>query len=102
ANSTTQPLSYVPLHTLQYPSSIPLNSLNSMIANPSQSEIFRFEIPGVRIIVIPTSSPFANLTDLDAQNLFQQDYTNYSNNIFTDNLQQQNSNESFNFNNFSG
>ena len=57
----------MPQHTLQNPSSTPLNSLNTMIANPSQSEIFRFEIPGFRIIVIPTSSPFANLTDLDAQ-----------------------------------
>jgi hypothetical protein len=62
-DSATQPLSYAP----QYIDQTPLNSLNAMIV---QSEIFRFEIPGFKIIIIPASSPLANL---DMQN--QQDYT---------------------------
>jgi hypothetical protein len=67
-NGNAQPLSSAQQYTDQNISST-LNSLNTMIANSSQSEIFRFEIPGFQIIIIPTS-PHANV---DMQN--QQDYT---------------------------
>jgi hypothetical protein len=46
-----QPLSNAQQYTDQNISST-LNSLNTMIANSSQSEIFRFEIPGFQIIII--------------------------------------------------
>jgi hypothetical protein len=66
ANSATQPLYYAPQYADQYISS-PLNTLN----NSSQSGIFRFEIPGFNIIIVPTSSPPANL---DMHNQFQHDH----------------------------
>ncbi|CAB4427070.1 unnamed protein product [Rhizophagus irregularis] len=64
------------------------------------SEIFRFNIPGFKIIVIPNS---VNLANLDLQNLFPQDSNP---NIVTENSQthSQNTfglNDSFDFNNFS-
>jgi hypothetical protein len=51
----------------------------------TNSEIFRFEIPGFKIIItcIPTTS---SLVNLDMQNQFQQ---NYSSNIVNDNSQTQ-------------
>ena len=57
-----------------------------MIANNS----YHFEIPGFKIIVIPTpissiSSPYSNLNNLDMQNQFQQDYVPWD--IITDNSQ---------------
>ncbi|CAB5216740.1 uncharacterized protein OCT59_026477 [Rhizophagus irregularis] len=63
------------------------------------SEIFRLNIPGFKIIVIPNSVDLANL---DLQNLFPQDSNP---NIVTENLQthSQNTfglNDSFDFNNF--
>ncbi|CAB4397540.1 unnamed protein product [Rhizophagus irregularis] len=105
---TTQLLPHAP--TAPYDSyniSSPLSSLN-MIYNSSQShsEVFRFEIPGFKIIIIPNSSPhsslYANLDNLDIQNQSQQAFT--SPNVVIDNSQiqfQQDSNESFtNSNNF--
>jgi hypothetical protein len=51
----------------------PLGSFNMASINPSQSEIFSFDIPGFKIIIIPT--------------LPQQDnsYFNYSSSDITDN-----------------
>ncbi|CAG8652855.1 uncharacterized protein OCT59_005103 [Rhizophagus irregularis] len=84
--TTTQSLSYEPQytsHTSSHDSHIasPLNSLN-MITNSSQinrSDIFKFEIPGFKIVVIPTSSTtsssYANLNNFDTQNQVQQGYT---------------------------
>lgn len=43
------------------------------INNP---QMFRFEIPGFEITIVPTSSPFVNLNNLDMQNHFQQDLSN--------------------------
>ncbi|PKY57694.1 hypothetical protein RhiirA4_478941 [Rhizophagus irregularis] len=47
----------------------PLGSFNMTGINPSQSEILSFDIPGFKIIVIPTFSPQDNT------------YLNYSSNI---------------------
>ncbi|RGB43896.1 hypothetical protein C1646_749104 [Rhizophagus diaphanus] len=76
--TTTQSFSYEPQYTshTSHDSHItsPLNSLN-MITNSSQinrSDIFKFEIPGFKIVVIPTSSTisssYANLNNFDTQN----------------------------------
>ncbi|GBC10656.1 hypothetical protein RclHR1_00980033 [Rhizophagus clarus] len=103
---TTQPSPYAPQYNSHnsydnYDNSFQLNSFN-MIPNSSQShsEVFRFEIPGFKIIIIPNSSPYSslytNLDNLDAQIQSQQVFT--SPNIVIDNSQtqlQQNSNESF-------
>lgn len=81
--ATTQSLSYEPQYTSHdgHIISSPLNSLN-MITNSSQinrSDIFKFEIPGFKIVVIPTSSttssPYTNLNNFDTQNQVQQGYT---------------------------
>ncbi|RGB44068.1 hypothetical protein C1646_660937 [Rhizophagus diaphanus] len=74
------------------------SSVNS--PQPNNSEIFRLNIPGFRIVVIPNS---VNLANLDLQNLFPQDSNP---NIVTGNSQtySQNTfdlNDSFDFNNFS-
>ncbi|PKY42178.1 hypothetical protein RhiirA4_504136 [Rhizophagus irregularis] len=74
------------------------SSVNS--PQPDNSEIFRLNIPGFKIIVIPNS---INLANLDLQNLFPQDSNP---NIVTENSQtySQNTfdlNDSFDFNNFS-
>ncbi|CAB5373699.1 hypothetical protein RhiirA1_471185 [Rhizophagus irregularis] len=57
---------YVPQHNspLQFQNNF--SSVNS--PQPNNSEIFRLNIPGFRIIVIPNS---VNLANLDLQNLFQ-------------------------------
>ena len=65
-------------------SSLPSNPLN-MTFNPPQmptsnSEIFRFMIPGFQIVVIPMTSPFANLSNFDMQYQFQQDHAFSSHN----------------------
>jgi hypothetical protein len=85
--------SYTPQQSNYYVNSSPLN-----INNP---RIFRFEIPGFEIVVIPTTptTSFSNSANLNMQNQFQQDQTQFQ-------QQQQNSrgvNGSFiNFNNFRG
>ncbi|RIA98557.1 hypothetical protein C1645_749666 [Glomus cerebriforme] len=57
-------------------SSLPIN-LADMTINPqtNDSEIFRFMIPGFQTVIIPTSSPLTNLSDVDMQYQFQQDHT---------------------------
>uniref|UniRef100_U9TRP2 Protein kinase domain-containing protein n=1 Tax=Rhizophagus irregularis (strain DAOM 181602 / DAOM 197198 / MUCL 43194) TaxID=747089 RepID=U9TRP2_RHIID len=76
------------------------NNFSSVnIPQMDNSEIFRFNIPSFKIIVIPNS---VNLANLDIQNLFPQDSTP---NIVTENSQtySQNTfglNDSFDFNNF--
>jgi hypothetical protein len=105
---TTQPFPHPSQYTPQYNSydiSPPFSSPN-MIPNSFQnhSEVFRFEIPGFKIIIIPNFSPnSSNLDNLDTQN---QSQVFTSPNIATDNSQtrfQQNSNESLtNINNFNG
>src|ERR1044072_7062684 len=70
STSTTQSSYYAPQYANRG-----TPSLNTNFSQSNNSEIFRFEIPGFKIIVIPTSSPFANLTNLDMQNQFQQDYS---------------------------
>ncbi|RIA98582.1 hypothetical protein C1645_812646 [Glomus cerebriforme] len=93
ANQTTQPSSYTPQYTGDQHQSIslPVESLN-MIANNSYQtnpfEIFRFEIPGFKIIIIPTISSYVNLNNLDMQNQLQPDH-HLTTNIFTDNSQTQ-------------
>ena len=76
-NNGTQLLSNMPQH--QQNSSLPLNSFNTMVVDPSQANnsesVFNFEIPGFRIKIIvtptsPTSFPFAN------SNQFQHTYSN--------------------------
>ena len=52
-------------------SSLPDNSFNPSQIPINYSEIFRFVIPGFQIVVIPTSSPFADLNDFDIQYQFQ-------------------------------
>ena len=120
-NYEQQPMFYNE-HATSTLQSYPTNSSNSghnvnssplinfpQINNP---EIFRFEIPGFKIVVVPTTlttSPCSNLTNLNMQNHLQ-DHT--FSNIITYNSQsqfqqqQRNSldvNESFiNFNNFRG
>ncbi|CAG8636953.1 uncharacterized protein OCT59_026479 [Rhizophagus irregularis] len=88
-------------HAPQYNS--PLEDIqfqnNSYTLQTDNSEIFRLNIPGFKIIVIPN---FVNLANLDLQNLFPQDSNP---NIVTGNSQtySQNTidlNDSFNFNNF--
>jgi len=98
--SATQSSSYAPPQYTSSHVSLPLNSPNMITTNPSQtnhSEILRFEIPGFKIIIIPTSSPtpplYGNLNNLDTQNQFQQDYA--SSNVVADN-----SNPQIQFNNF--
>jgi hypothetical protein len=60
------------------------SSLNTNSSQANNSEIFQFEIPGFKIFVVPTSSPFANLTNLDTmQNQFQQDYTYSTPSLYT-------------------
>ncbi|CAB4374109.1 hypothetical protein RhiirA5_482856 [Rhizophagus irregularis] len=39
-------------------------------------QMFRFEIPGFEIIIVPTSPPFVNLNNLDMENHLQQDLSN--------------------------
>ena len=55
--------------------SLPPDSLNMTIINPSRSEIVSFDIPGFKIIIVPTSTSS------------QQDntYLNYSSSGITDN-----------------
>jgi Fe-S cluster assembly iron-binding protein IscA len=65
-------------HAPQY-SNQDTSSLNTNSSRANNSESFQFETPGLKIIVVPTSSPFANLNNFDTmQNQFQQDYI-YSN-----------------------
>ncbi len=74
-----------------------INSFNMNINShqPNNSEIFRFEIPGFKIIIIPVPSPIENLN-------VQDDLNNISSNIIINNPQTE-FNESFsNDNNFSG
>ncbi|GBC10651.1 hypothetical protein RclHR1_00980028 [Rhizophagus clarus] len=108
---TTQPLAHTPQHDSYNSYDIPfsINSLN-MIPNSSQSHsrVFKFEVPGYKIIIMPNSSPYSslytNLDNLDTQIQSQQVFT--SPKIVVDNSQtqlQQNSNESFNnFSNLHG
>ncbi|CAB4477388.1 hypothetical protein RhiirA5_459558 [Rhizophagus irregularis] len=65
ASTLTSPLSYDPQYVSpQHPigpqqtveNIPPLGSFNMTCINPSQSEIFSFDIPGFKIIVIPTFS----------------------------------------------
>ncbi|CAB4427068.1 unnamed protein product [Rhizophagus irregularis] len=84
-----------PLDDIQFQNNF--SSVNS--SQTDNSEIFRLNIPGFKIIVIPNS---VNLANLDLQNLFSQDSNP---NIVTENLQthSQNTfglNDSFDFNNF--
>ncbi|RGB21843.1 hypothetical protein C1646_777146 [Rhizophagus diaphanus] len=84
-----------PLDDIQFQDNF--SSVNS--PQTDNSEIFRLNIPGFKIIVIPNS---VNLDNLDLQNLFPQDSIP---NIVTENSQtySQNTfdlNDSFNFNNF--
>ncbi|PKY58005.1 hypothetical protein RhiirA4_511443 [Rhizophagus irregularis] len=87
-------------HAPQYNSPLDIqfqNNFNTL--QTDNSEIFRLNIPGFKIIVIPNS---VNLANLDLQNLFPQDSNP---NIVTENLQthSQNTfglNDSFDFNNF--
>ena len=79
STSKSYPSSYFP----QYDHPIenippPLNGLNMTTINPSQSEIFSFDIPGFKIIVIPTFPQQDNI------------YSNYSSDInhITDNQYQ--------------
>ncbi|CAB4395010.1 unnamed protein product [Rhizophagus irregularis] len=89
---------YTPQHNspLQFQNNF--TSINS--PQMGNSEIFRLNIPGFKIIVIPNS---VNLVNLDLQNIFQQDPNP---NIVTENPQTdfQNTfdylNDSFDFNNF--
>ena len=69
-------------------SSLPDNFFNMDFNPPPQmptndSDIFRFAFPGYQIIVIPTSSPFANLNNFDMQCQFQQDqaFSSYTTSI---------------------
>ncbi|GBB95793.1 hypothetical protein RclHR1_02610030 [Rhizophagus clarus] len=99
-----QPLPHAPQYAPQY-NSYSYPSLNSINMIPNSSEVFRFEIPGFKIIIIPNSSPYSSLyTNLDNLDQPRQVFT--PPNIVIDNSQtqlQQNSNESFiNFNNFHG
>ena len=74
-NNETQPSLSMSQHQdiNQNPPSLPLNSMiaDSSQANNSES-VFNLEIPGfkIKIIITPTSSPFANL------NQFQHTYSN--------------------------
>src|SRR4051794_11181723 len=76
----------------------------SLLNYPQTNETFTFEIPGFKIIVVPTTSPIANY---NMQNQIQQDL-NYSNNatdISHTQLHQQNQNSlglNDNFNDFRG
>ncbi|PKB99120.1 hypothetical protein RhiirA5_505876 [Rhizophagus irregularis] len=84
-----------PLDDIQFQNNF--SSVNS--PQPDNSEIFRLNIPGFKIIVIPNS---VNLANLDLQNLFPQDSNP---NIVTENSQtySQNTfdlNDSFDFSNF--
>ena len=74
-------------------SSLPDNSLNMTFNSPQiPSGIFRFEIPGFQIVVIPTSSPFADLNDSDMQLQFQQDdFSSYASSICPPQLNQEQS-----------
>ena len=91
---------------LQNPSQNPPQYIQSpcpsFLNYPQTNETFTFEIPGFRIIVVPTTPPIANNNSM--QNQAQQDL-NYSN-IVTDisqtQFQQQNSLNLNNFNNFHG
>lgn len=70
--------------------------------NVNHPEIFRFDIPGFQIVIIPVSSPLACLNNLNMQDQFQHDHTylNYSSpNIITNNSQPQF--QQSNYNNFS-
>ncbi|PKY42179.1 hypothetical protein RhiirA4_504137 [Rhizophagus irregularis] len=86
-------------HAPQYNSDIQNNFSSVNPPQPDNSEIFRLNIPGFKIIIIPNS---VNLANLDLQNLFPQDSNP---NIVTENSQtySQNTidlNDSFDFNNF--
>jgi hypothetical protein len=67
-------------HTNHISSPSPFNSLN-MVTNSFQinhSDVFKFEIPGFKIVIIPTfstTSSYTNLNNFDEQNQFQQGYT---------------------------
>jgi hypothetical protein len=78
----------LPRSVMDTVSSLPYNFFNidfnpdnffNMDFNPppqiptNDPEIFRFAIPGFQIIVIPTSSPFANLSNFDIQCQLQQE-----------------------------
>ncbi|CAB4477390.1 hypothetical protein RhiirA1_508482 [Rhizophagus irregularis] len=84
-STLTSPLSYAP--SPQHPidpigpqqtveNIPPLDSFNMTSINPSQSEILSFDIPGFKIIVIPTFFPQDNT------------YLNYSSNITNTQFQQ--------------
>ncbi|GBB84884.1 hypothetical protein RclHR1_11470005 [Rhizophagus clarus] len=88
-NSTTQHYStttssYTPQyigHNVNYNSSQFIQNVSPQFNFPqtNNSQLFRFEIPGFEIIIIPTSSSFVNLNNLNMQNHqnhFQQDLSN--------------------------
>ncbi|PKY56703.1 hypothetical protein RhiirA4_507944 [Rhizophagus irregularis] len=57
--SNTSTLSYAPQYVVPQQTNentLPLNLCNMTNVNPSQSQILSFDIPGFKIIVIPTSS----------------------------------------------
>jgi hypothetical protein len=104
-------------YALQYTDqniSPPFNPINTIISNSSQTEVFRFEIPGFKIIIVPTSSPLANLDMQSQQDTYlnsttslvsqsqlnqEQSYVSRVNGTTSGNsihYQQQNFNESFN------
>jgi hypothetical protein len=112
-NGNAQPLSNAQQYADQNISS-PFNPINTTIANSSQTaEVFRFEIPGFKIIIIPTSSSLANLdvqdytylnptTSLVGQSQLNQEQS-YASSVnrttsggSSTHHQQQNFNESFN------
>ncbi|RIA85712.1 hypothetical protein C1645_781247 [Glomus cerebriforme] len=62
----------------------PLGSLVTTV-NSSQinhSGVFRFEIPGFEIFIVPTYSPYTNSNDLNMQNPPQRDITSTAQSLF--------------------
>ncbi|RIA93016.1 hypothetical protein C1645_874376 [Glomus cerebriforme] len=61
--------------------SSPLNSFNMTTINPSHSEILSFDIPGFKIIIIPTSSQqdntYLNYFPSDVTNNYQAQFTQF-------------------------
>jgi len=61
--------------SIQYPPQSVMNILPAVNSPPMQtndSKIFRFDIPGFHIVILPTTSPLVNLNDPDLQYQLQQ------------------------------
>ncbi|PKB99913.1 hypothetical protein RhiirA5_428973 [Rhizophagus irregularis] len=76
STSNTSTTSYAPQYVVPQQTTentLPLNLFNMTNVNPSQSQILSFDIPGFKIIVIPTSS---SQQDNNYSNYSSSDVTN--------------------------